>query len=124
VDACIRFRDEKMITPALQRMAENKDYCFSVESAMYLGEYLERHPERYNDILKYTLEGRLEWGATACQPYQSMYDGESLIRQVYFGKKYLKKKLPGYDSRTAYNEDVPGMALQFPQILVKAGVPY
>jgi alpha-mannosidase len=105
-------------------MAENKNYCFSVEDALSLREYLERHPERYNDILKYTLEGRLEWGATNKQPYQSMYDGEALIRQVYFGRKWLKKTLPGCDPRTAYNEDVPGMALQFPQILAKAGISY
>jgi alpha-mannosidase len=123
-EECIRFRDEKMITPALKRMAENNTYCFSVEDALSLREYLERHPEKYQDILKYTLEGRLEWGATNKQPYQSMYDGEALIRQVYFGRKWLKKTLPGGDFRTAYNEDVPTMALQFPQILSKAGIPY
>lgn len=123
-DACIKFRDEQMITPALKRMAENKDFCFSVEDALSLKEYLERHPERYNDILKYTQEGRLEWGATYKQPYQSMYDGEALIRQVYYGKKWLHKILPGCEFKTAWNEDVPGMALQFPQILAKAGIPY
>ncbi|GAP72825.1 alpha-mannosidase [Candidatus Symbiothrix dinenymphae] len=123
-EECIRFRDEQMITPALRRMAENKNYCFSVEDALSLREYLERHPDRYGDILKYTLEGRLEWGATNKQPYQSMYDGEALVRQVYFGRKYLKKTLPGCDARTAYNEDVPGLALQYPQILAKAGIPY
>ncbi|GHT25202.1 hypothetical protein FACS189430_11490 [Bacteroidia bacterium] len=123
-EVCIRFRDEQMITPALKRLAENPDYCFSVEDALSLREYLERHPERYSDILKYTLEGRLEWGATNKQPYQSMYDGEALIRQVYFGRKWLKKTLPGCDFRAAYNQDVPSMALQFPQILAKAGIPY
>ena len=123
-EECIRFRDERMITPALQRMAESASYCFSVEDALSLREYLERHPDRYNDILKYTLEGRLEWGATNKQPYQSMYDGEALIRQTYFGRKWLQKVLPGGDFRTAYNEDVPGMALQFPQILAKSGIPY
>ncbi|MDR0815402.1 MAG: glycosyl hydrolase-related protein [Bacteroidales bacterium] len=123
-EVCIRFRDENMITPALKRMAESKDFCFDVEDALSLREYLERHPDRYNDILKYTLEGRLSWGATNKQPYQSMYDGEALIRQVYFGRKWLKKTLPGCDFRTAWNEDVPGMALQFPQILAKAGIPY
>ncbi|GHV61585.1 hypothetical protein FACS1894195_2340 [Bacteroidia bacterium] len=123
-EECIRFRDEQMLTPALERLRANKDFCFDVEDALSLREYLERHPDRYADILKYTLEGRLEWGATNKQPYQSMYDGEALIRQVYFGRKWLKKTLPGCDFRTAWNEDVPGMALQFPQILAKAGIPY
>jgi alpha-mannosidase len=123
-EECIRFRDEKMLTPALERMAKNKNYCFSVEDALSLREYLERHPDSYDEILQYTKEGRLEWGATNKQPYQSMYDGEALIRQTYFGRKWLKSVLPGCDFRTAYNEDVPGMALQFPQILAKSGIPY
>jgi alpha-mannosidase len=123
-DECIRFRDEQMITPALKRLAESETYCFSVEDALSLREYLERHPDRYGDILKYTREGRLEWGATNKQPYPSMYDGEALIRQAYFGRKWLQKVLPGCDFRTAYNEDVPGVALQLPQILSKSGIPY
>lgn len=123
-DACIRFRDEHMIAPALVRMSESRDFCFSVEDALSLKEYLERHPEKYDEILKYTKEGRLEWGATYKQPYQSMHDGEALIRQTYFGRKWLKKTLPGCEFTTAWNEDVPGMALQFPQIMSKAGIPY
>ncbi|MDR3261158.1 MAG: glycosyl hydrolase-related protein [Tannerella sp.] len=124
LSVCIAFRDEQVITPALKRLAESKDFCFTVEDALSLREYLERHPDRYNEILQYTKEGRLEWGATNKQPYQSMYDGEALIRQTYFGRKWMKKVLPGCDFHTAYNEDVPGMALQFPQILAKSGIPY
>lgn len=123
-EACVRFRDEGMLTPALKRMAESEDFCFSVEDALSLKEYLERHPDRYYEIWKYTREGRLEWGATYKQPYQSMHDGEALIRQAYFGRKWLKKMLPGCDFITAWNEDVPGMALQFPQIMAKAGIKY
>ena len=67
-DECIRFRDEQMITPALKRLAESEIYCFSVEDALSLREYLERHPDRYGDILKYTREGHLEWGATFSSP--------------------------------------------------------
>ena len=123
-EVCVRFRDENLITPALRRLAESDDFCFSVEDALSLKEYLGRHPEKYDEILKYTKEGRLEWGATYKQPYQSMHDGEALIRQAYFGRKWLKKVLPGCEFTTAWNEDVPGMALQFPQIMSKAGIPY
>lgn len=123
-DACVQFRDEHVITPALQRMSESPSFCFSVEDALSLKEYLERHPEKYDEILKYTKEGRLEWGATYKQPYFSMHDGEALVRQTYFGRKWLKKVLPGCEFTTAWNEDVPSMALQYPQILAKAGIPY
>ena len=122
--ACEIWRDENMITPSLQIMGSNPRFCFTVENAMYLGEYLKRHPEKYDEILKYSREGRLEWGATYNQPYESMYDGEALIRQTYLGRKLLKKQLPGCDFICAYNEDVPGRAMQFPQILAKSGIKY
>ena len=123
-EACMNFRIDQVITPALERMAKNSTFCFSMEYSLMLREYLERYPERYSEILKYTREGRLEWGATYVQPYESMYDGEALIRQTYLGRKWLKKTLPGCDFQTAWNPDVPGMALQFPQILAKSGIPY
>ncbi len=123
-EVCIRFRDENMITPALKRMAENPEFCFSVEAALSLREYLEKYPERIGEILKYTQQGRLEWGATYQQPYPSMYDGEALVRQTYLGRKWLMKTLPGCEFITAWNEDVPGVALQLPQILAKAGIKY
>lgn len=124
IGACVEFRDEKMLTPVLNIMKTNPDFCFSVENALSLKEYLARHPERYDEILQRTKEGRLEWGATYNCPYESMYNGEALIRETYFGRKWLKKMLPGCDFITAWNVDVPARALQMPQILAKAGVKY
>ena len=124
IGACIEFRDKMMITPVLKRLRENPGFKFSVEDALSLREYLARHPESKNEILQYTKEGRLDWGATYKQPYESMYDGESLIRQTYLGRKWLKKTLPGCDFKTYWNEDVPGRSLQMAQILSKAGIPY
>ncbi|MEI6047404.1 MAG: glycosyl hydrolase-related protein [Bacteroidota bacterium] len=124
IGKCIEFRDVKMITPVLERLRKNPGFKFSVEDALSLREYLQRHPGSYDEILKYTLEGRLEWGATYKQPYESMYDGESLIRQTYLGRKWLKKTLPDCDFKTYWNEDVPGRSLQMAQILSKSGIPY
>ena len=124
IGACEKWRDENMITPVLKILAENKSFCFTVEDALCLKEYLKRHPDRYDDILKFTKEGRLEWGATYVQPYESMYDGEALIRQTYLGRKWLKETLPGCDFICAYSPDVPGRALQMSQILYKSGIKY
>lgn len=124
IGACIEFRDLKMITPVLARLKANPHFKFSVEDGLSLREYLQRHPDSYDEILKYTKEGRLEWGATYKQPYESMYYGESLIRQAYLGRKWLKKTLPDCDFKTYWNEDVPGRSLQMPQILSKSGIPY
>lgn len=124
IEACIDYRDKMVITPALERLRKNASFKFSVEDALSLKEYLQRHPSSLPEILKYTKEGRLEWGATYKQPYESMYSGEALIRQAYLGRKWLKKTLPGCDFRTYWNEDVPGRSLQMPQILAKSGIPY
>jgi len=121
---CIADRDSIVITPALRIVERNPDYKYSVEDALMLKEYITRHPERIPDINKYTTEGRLEWGATYNQPYEGLNSGEALIRQLYFGRKWLKKILPGCDARVAWNLDVPGRTLQMPQILKKSGVDY
>lgn len=44
-----------------------------------------------------------------------MYSGESLVRQFYLGKKWLKEVFD-YDAKVYWNVDVPAV-LQMPQIL-------
>jgi alpha-mannosidase len=121
---CIEYRDEHVITPALQRLKESSEFRFSVENALNLYEYIERHPDRLPEIAEYTKEGRLEWGATYNQPYEGLYDGEALIREAYYGKKKLQKLIPGGKFICAWSEDVPGRTLQGPQIFAKAGIKY
>jgi alpha-mannosidase len=122
--ACVEYRDTQCITPALAMMAKSPDYCFVMENMVNLMEYIERHPDRRDEILRYTREGRLEWGATFNQPYESLLSGEQLVRETYFGRKWLKKNFPGCDVQVYFNPDVPGRALQMQQILSKAGIPY
>ncbi len=122
--ACMEYRDAQVITPALEMMRTNPAYCFTMENMLNLREYLERHPDRIDEIYRFTKEGRLEWGATFNQPYESLLSGEQLIRETYLGRKWLKKTFPGCDAKVHFNPDVPGRALQMQQILSKAGIPY
>ena len=123
-EKCIVFRDTNCITPALAMMAKDPAYSFTMENMLNLMEYVERHPERAGEIARLTREGRMEWGATFNQPYESLYSGEQLIRQAYFGRLWIKRNFPGADARVYFNPDVPGRAAQMPQILAKAGIPY
>jgi alpha-mannosidase len=50
-----------------------------------------------------------------------MQMGEQLIREMYFGKLWIKKNFDGIEEITAYNTDVPARTPQFPQILAKSG---
>ncbi|MEW5900589.1 MAG: alpha-L-fucosidase [Acidobacteriota bacterium] len=123
-EACIEYRDTQCITPALEMMAKNPEYSFVMENMLNLMEYIERHPDRRDEILRFTREGRMEWGATFNQPYESLLGGEQLVRQTYFGRRWLKENFPGCDAKVYFNPDVPGRALQMQQILSKAGIPF
>ena len=123
-EKCIVFRDTNCITPALALMATDPAYSFTMENMLNLMEYVERHPERAEEVARLTREGRMEWGATFNQPYESLYSGEQLIREAYFGRLWIKRNLPGTDARVYFNPDVPGRAAQMPQILAKSGIPY
>jgi alpha-mannosidase len=124
IEQCAADRDSLVITPALELLEKHSDYRIALESSYMLEEYLERHPERKEQIRRLTKEGRLGWGATYNQPYESSYSGESLIRGLYFGRRWLRKALPGCDTVAAWSPDVPVRSLQFQQILSKAGVKY
>ena len=93
--ACKIKRDTSIITPAIELLRKDSQYHYSAEQALMLSEYLDLHPQALPEIQVYSAQGRLEWGASFNQPYEGMYYGESLIRQFYLGRKWLKKMLPG-----------------------------
>ena len=118
------FRDVDAITPALARMKNRDDVYFSMESVLYLEEYMERQPQNFDEVKRLTVAGNLDWGATYNQPYESLLSSEQLVRQMYLGAKNVRKLIPGAKARVAYSVDVPGRSLQMPQILSKSDVPY
>lgn len=121
---CEINRDIHTITPALEIMKKEPNYYFCMEQALNLKEYLQRHPERKEELQQRAKEKRFTWGATYVQPYESVESGEELVRQVYFGRRWIKQILPDANERVAYNVDVPGRAMQMPQIFKKAGIDY
>ena len=74
-------------------------------------------------MLKYTREGRLEWGATYKQPYESMYDEGIVDTTNLSGTQMAEENSAGCDLGPYWNEDVPGRSLQMAQILSKSGIP-
>lgn len=121
-DYCRNDRIENIVKPALQMMQEDPDFTFEMEQTLNLMEFLEAYPERKDEVIQRYREGRFLWGATYNQPYEGLSSGEQLVRQAYFGRKWIRENLPGCDDFTASNMDVPGRALQMPQILAKSGI--
>jgi len=122
-DKCVIERDTMLLTPLINKAVRNSDYRFDVEDALMLREYITRHPDRKNDIAQLLKSGQISCGSSFIQPYEEMYSGEALIRQFYFGARWLKKTF-GYSADTYWNVDVPGRTLQMPQIASKAGTKY
>jgi alpha-mannosidase len=62
-------------------------------------------------------------GGMWAEPDLNMPDGESLARQLLYGKKYFLEKF-GVDVQVGWNPDSFGHNFQLPQILTKAGIKY
>ena len=122
VEKCIIMRDTLWMTPFLERLKSEPGFKMDIEQASIIEEYISRHPDKKAEIQKGLDEGRILIGATYTQPYEEMFSGESLIRQMYLGKKWLSDNFNGYECDTYYNSDVPGRTLQMSQILAKSGV--
>ncbi len=123
-EVCIILRDTLLLTPILKDAFTRSDYGFDIEDGLMLWEYLHRHPEAKDKITTLLNNQLISVGATYNCPYEDMYDAEDQVRQLYLGKKWVKKTFGGYDSKVYWNVDVPGKSLQTPQILKKAGVDY
>ncbi|MDR1332372.1 MAG: alpha-mannosidase, partial [Tannerella sp.] len=121
---CREERIEDIIIPALDIMKQDDRFTFEMEQTLNLMEFLDKYPERKDEVIQRYKEGRFLWGATYNQPYEGLATGEQLIRQAYYGRKWIRENLPGCDDVTANNIDVPGRSLQIPQIFAKSGIKY
>jgi len=118
------FRSAEIILPALKLLQEYPEFLYSMESTIYLVEFLERHPERREEMAALMRSRRFTWGASFVQCQEVHVGPEKLVRQFYLGRRWLKETFPGVDTRFYIKTDPPSMTLQMPQILAKAGVKY
>ena len=77
----------------------------------------EECPEKYEEIKNRVAEGRWEVeGAMYVEADCNLTSGESLVRQVLYGKKFFKEEF-GVDSKVLWLPDVFGYSAALPQIL-------
>ena len=118
------YRASELILPALQLMRTYPEFTYSMESTAYLMEFLERHPDKRDEMAAMMQQRRFTWGASYVQLLQLSAGPEKLVRQFYFGRRWLKKTFPGVDTHFYMQTDPPSMSLQMPQLLAKAGIHY
>ncbi len=109
---------------ALQLMRDFPDFTFTMATAQTYAWMEEKYPAVFREIQQRVKEGRWEVvGGMWVEPDLNLPDGESLARQLLFGKRYFQEKF-GVDVRLGWNPDSFGYNWQLPQIYKKAGIDY
>ncbi|NQS90174.1 alpha-mannosidase [Patescibacteria group bacterium] len=108
----------------LQLMKKYPCFCFSQSSAQCYEWMEKRYPEIFEQIKKQVKEEKWEivggmWIEADC----NLPSGESLVRQILYGKKYFLDKF-GVDVEVAWLPDTFGFCWTLPQILKKCGIDY
>jgi len=113
---------QRSFATVVKLMEEYPEYKF-MSSQAQLYKFVKIHaPELYEKIKKLVKEGRWEVeGAMWVEADCNLTSGESLVRQIMFGKRFFKEEF-GVDSKILWLPDVFGYSAALPQILKKSGV--
>lgn len=117
-----REKVQRSFSTVLMLMDRYPEYVF-MSSQPQLYEYLkEEEPELYEKVKARVKEGRWEVeGAMWLEADCNLSSGESLVRQIVYGKRFMKEEFD-VDSKILWLPDVFGYSAALPQILQKSGV--
>lgn len=113
---------QRSFSTVLRLMEQYPEYKF-MSSQPQLYEYVKQDaPELYRQIQERVREGRWEVeGAMWLEADCNLTSGESLVRQILHGKRFMKTEF-GVESHVLWLPDVFGYSAAMPQILRKSGV--
>ena len=117
-----REKTVRSFSTVVAMMEKYPEYKFMSSQAQLYQYVKEDSPATYEKIKKLVAEGRWEVeGAMWVEADCNLTSGESLVRQVLFGKRFFQKEF-GVDSKVLWLPDVFGYSAALPQILRKSGV--
>ena len=113
---------QRSFTNALALMKKYPEFKFMLSQPELYRYLKEEAPEKYEELKQLVTEGRWEpEGAMYVEADCNLASGESLIRQIYQGKKFFKDEF-GVDCKVLFLPDVFGYSAALPQILNKSGI--
>lgn len=119
-----REKAQRSFATVLRLMEDHPEYRFMASQPQLYQYVKEEAPELYSRIQERVREGRWEpEGAMWLEADCNLTSGESLVRQILHGKRFMKQEF-GVDSRILWLPDVFGYSAALPQILRKSGVDY
>ncbi len=106
----------------LQQEFSELTFCHSTP-ALYA--WVEQHrPDLFTAIKQQIAAGRWEVvGGMWVEPELNLINGESIVRQVLYGQRYVQEKF-GELTRVAWVPDSFGFCWQLPQIMKQGGIEY
>lgn len=117
-----REKASRTFSTVLHLMRQYPDYRY-IHTSPQLYKYLkEDYPEIFEKVKEKITSG--EWEITGgmwIEPDTNLPNGESLIRQIQFGKRFIKEEF-GVDTRVVWLPDVFGYSWALPQIMKKSGI--
>lgn len=113
---------QRTFSTAVNMMKEYPEYRFITSQPQQFQFIKEAEPELFEEIRQMVKSGNWEIeGAMWVEPDCNLPSGESLCRQLLYGKRFMKQEF-GVDSKILWLPDVFGYSAALPQILKKAGV--
>ena len=117
-----REKAQRSFATVLQLMEEYPEYIFFSSQPQLLAFVKQEAPELFEEIKRRVADGRFELDGAAWLEHDcNLISGESMVRQLLYGKRFLKQEF-GVDSRIMWLPDVFGYSAAMPQILRKSGV--
>ncbi|MBQ9743850.1 MAG: alpha-mannosidase [Clostridia bacterium] len=117
-----REKVQRSFSTVVNLMKRYPEYKFMSSQAVLYKMLKEDCPELYAEIKELIKAGRWEVeGAMWVEADCNLSSGESLVRQVQYGKEFFKKEFD-VDSHVLWLPDVFGYSAALPQILRKSGV--
>lgn len=112
-----------IIDDALSRADGDSSFHFMIETARFLEYYADTYPDRLPALREAYERGQIEMAASYTDRLENHFGGESLVRNVLYGRKTIRRIL-GSDCDLCCHPDLPGFAEQTPQIYKKSGIRY
>ena len=108
----------------LQLLKEYKDYKYLQTQPWQLSILKEEYPDLYAQVKEAVRDGRiLVDGGMWVEADVNLPSGESLVRQLLYGKTFLQEEF-GTESRMLWLPDVFGVSGALPQIMKGCGIRY
>jgi len=120
-----RLLTDKTFDRALDELAKDQRYIYSVECTFFFKRYWDSHPEKQNELRNYVNQGRIKFTATGVtSPDTLLPEPENLMRDYLTGLQWLKKNGMNPKPLAASFADCFGHSPALPSILRELGYRY